>query len=657
MSSNIRELSIKELLSDRNYYIIPMYQRNYAWGEGEVTQLIQDVADCQTKGKSKAKYYIGTLVVFKREDGRLEVIDGQQRFTTLSLLATYLKNLDSPSDSMPRQKADMSWFNKVNIEFESRPKSSATFAALEQKVDFHRSNSDDYNQGIVTGHDLIARVIKQLDGVSLEEFAEYLFNKVKIMCVEVPQDTDLNHYFEVMNSRGEQLEKHEILKANLISVLSDPSSTKNEEKRAANIYALEKVWEACANMESYVQYGFSPEERHKIFGENDWGTFEPSSFNDVRERLDADKQGANEISLAQIVEKVPPKSKQSLGSDANVPDRFNSVINFPNFLLHVLRVFTQDDIALDDKQLIDQFESHLLCAEKPIREVKGFIYALLKCKYLFDQFVIKREFTQGKDSWSVKRLKFYSSKSVSFVNSFDDNEGGYEGSNRKILMLLAAFHVSTPTMVYKHWLSAALNYLYHEENLESAGYANHLNNVARRFIFDRFLSKGERASYYELVFKPEDDYPKNKTIKDIELSKLCFGQIENNFVFNYLDYLLWTKGGESNVVKDFEFTFRSSTEHFYPQHPRDGHPTLKNDDLHSFGNLCLISHSKNSRLSNFSPKAKLDDLSGNISQGSIDSLKLLEMIETTKRNDGWSTGEIREHNDAMLELLIQATES
>ena len=81
----INEFTIQQLLGNDQIYVIPMYQRNYAWGEPEISQLIQDIKDCQNT--DRPKYYIGTLVTFKRHDGNLEVIDGQQRFTTLSLLA------------------------------------------------------------------------------------------------------------------------------------------------------------------------------------------------------------------------------------------------------------------------------------------------------------------------------------------------------------------------------------------------------------------------------------------------------------------------------------------------------------------------------------------------------------------------------------------
>ncbi|MBR7326109.1 HNH endonuclease, partial [Klebsiella pneumoniae] len=80
------------------------------------------------------------------------------------------------------------------------------------------------------------------------------------------------------------------------------------------------------------------------------------------------------------------------------------------------------------------------------------------------------------------------------------------------------------------------------------------------------------------------------------------------------------------VAGSFEFTFRSSVEHFSPQHPMDGYKPVEQSALHSFGNLCLISHSKNSRLSNFQPQQKQEHFEASLANNQTDSLKLLAMI-------------------------------
>jgi len=87
----IKEFSIKELFEAKDNYLIPRYQRNYTWGESEVKQLAMDINDYVNKDE-KSHYYIGTLVVFKRDDGSFETIDGQQRLTTLSIMLSVLKN-------------------------------------------------------------------------------------------------------------------------------------------------------------------------------------------------------------------------------------------------------------------------------------------------------------------------------------------------------------------------------------------------------------------------------------------------------------------------------------------------------------------------------------------------------------------------------------
>jgi len=650
MNNVLHEFSIKQLLSDKNNYVIPMYQRNYAWEEGEITQLIEDVKDYQEK--QHQRYYIGTLVVYKRQDGTLEVIDGQQRFTTLSLLALYLKNLELSPTSKARFPS-MAWYQKLNINFDSRPKSTNTFNALSQRTALHHLNTEQYNEAILNGYILIQKKLASLRPIELRKFTAYLFDQVHIMRVEVPQDTDLNHYFEAMNNRGEQLEKHEVLKAKMMKVLNE---IENDDEKEASIHALQRVWEACANMERYVQYGFSPEERHCLFGKNDWGTFSINDFEELCENLELNSAQGSGRSLLMVLSKpIRPSKIQTNNDDA--PDRFNSVINFSNFLLHVLKINTKQDISLDDKHLITEFEDYLLNTENNVKAVQDFVFALFKCKYLFDQFIIKREYLKGEDTWSLKRLKWYSKKSVGFSNSFNDDKNEYDGINRQILMLLSAFHVSTPTLVYKHWLNAALYFLYYQEEIEAESYLKYLTNLAKRFVFERFLAKGEGNSYYEMIYKTNfRSSPKNMTKNKIDINKLSFGNIENNFIFNYLDYLLWLNNkSKSNVVKEFEFTFRSSVEHFYPQHPMDGHPKMESDWLHDFGNLCLISHSKNSRLSNFPPKAKVAHFSGALKKQKIDSLKLLEMINLLNKNEDWGEGEIQQHSQEMLVFLLNTT--
>ena len=209
----ISTLNIQKLLSESEYRI-PIYQRNYAWSIPEVTQLIQDIAD-YAKENENDNYYIGTLVVFPhRNENYFETIDGQQRSTTITIMACSI---------LHNSNYDMSWYKGVNVSFDHRERSNETLHSIYT----HKNpniESDKINTEIVAVYNKIWHIIEQVcknKCLEIASFIEYLLHKVIILRVAVPADTDLNHYFEIMNSRGEQLEQHEIVKALLMSILKD----------------------------------------------------------------------------------------------------------------------------------------------------------------------------------------------------------------------------------------------------------------------------------------------------------------------------------------------------------------------------------------------------------------------------------------------------
>jgi hypothetical protein len=178
--------------------------------------------------------------------------------------------------------------------------------------------------------------------------------------------------------------------------------------------------------------------------------------------------------------------------------------------------------------------------------------------------------------------------------------------------------------------------------------------VGRAFVFDRFLAGGKPADYFEIIYTNEGQC-QAKREKDCDWTRLSFGRIEDNLVFNYLDYLLWVANENSSEnkdrkVSDFEFTPRSSVEHYYPRNPLTGLDSLPFETLDSFGNLCLISHSKNSRLSNLSPAAKRDYYRD--STKPIDSVKQHRMMNYNR----WDKESIAEHYEAMKAVLVGSLE-
>lgn len=620
--------SIQELFFNQDQYIIPLYQRNYAWEQFHLQQLIQDIWDSCLHAPER-NYYIGTLVVYHTPQGLYEIVDGQQRLTTINILLCAMQNEIEDKD------VRYSWFKGVNLTYQFRENASFSLKKLYEHID--PSNIEDVHikrmyeyvkptMESVFSQNMSANTSSFIE--SFKKFKEYFLNHVIITRVMLPPDTDLNHYFEIMNTRGEQLEKHEILKARILNVL------KNEPDA---LWLGNRIWEACADMNRYVQMGFTDTKLRQLIFSDNLNTPTALDFDTL---VQATKQCAKEEkrSLFSILEinknEIQTDENSAVNSRSATSDelRFNSVINFPNFLLQVLRVMTKDDIALDDKRLLEIFEP------KKINTTfaKKFLYQLLKLRFLFDKYIIKRDFMDDNEDgkWNILKVEVYE-KNYNYNNSFGKNQ-------QKNIMIQSMFHVSLPSQNYKHWLCAALLYL--SEHNDGEGLYDYLNGLSHAYMLDRFIQSGEdQLDYFSIIFK-NNGIPAHHCPK-----KLILPRFDTNidiFYFNYLDMQLWLNGFE----QDFLFTARSSVEHFYPQHPMENFEEMDPIHLHSFGNLCLISNNKNSKLSNFSPIQKTDFYK----KSTIDSIKQKIMMDKCEKKRDWTTHDIDEHANAMEQVLIKS---
>ena len=641
-----KTLSILELFSE-NHYLIPIYQRNYAWDTAEVKQLIRDTAD-YARNHGEWDYYLGTLIVFRHSDNNLEVIDGQQRLTTLYLILCSLMNW---KDLL----LDMNWFEKGRLSFVNRENSCRSLDMVyEDRQD--SENGTEYEEHIVSIYRMIHPATESVGselGLGVWEYVQYLLSKVKILRIEVPAGIDKNHYFEVMNSRGVQLEQHEIVKANMMSKLQGSSD---------DMRVFGRIWDACSNMERYVQMNFYTDERRAIFGE-DWTSDPLTDFDGIvsvfpalsernqdspmclRDILDTLEEGRR----IRFTDENSGKSDDRLGDD-----QFYSVINFQNFLLHVLKVYLPEkSIRLDDKQLCDVFLTMLNESSDKVRFVKDFAIYLLRCRFLFDKYVVRRQ--NGR--WCLKRLRSTNASSDGrrrsyYVRTFgkDNEEENIPGE--ETIMLLSMFHVSTPTMVHKNWLHGVLHFLYTTGNLTMTDYVVFLRRLASAFMLDRYLSpQTEMIEFMDIIYKNGSNA--KHTLDDIDWSLLDNGVAVENFIFNYYDYILW----KEKEPERFEFSYRNSVEHFYPQHPSNKSDVMDVIPLNMFGNLCLIRNDTNSKFTNNMPEAKLANFK-NMDSVFSQSLKLQEMFRVVERNrkdrpldNPWTVEDIKNAEEEAKALL------
>ena len=624
-------------------YRIPIYQRNYAWGRSEISQLLQDILDYVPE---KRNYYIGTLVVYpqQRNDNSkfYDTIDGQQRLTTLSILLSVLRN----------EYKKVTWYTKNILQFESRPLSqnALNFAFngyFDGRVEYHVAIQEAYDHIV---EDLPTKLSETK--VELDDFINFLSNYVTLLRVEVPFDTDLNHYFEIMNNRGEQLEKHEVVKSHLLDALYD----EQDENNAHLQQLFNKVWDAAQQMDRYVQFGFEPQLRKRLFG-NDWSYLKVA---DSKELLDEFNQfvklGDDRPTFLLTVDQILASDTNYSAAQASTEnaDRFTSPINFQNFLLHILKIQTEkSSVTLDDKKLIDLFRVELRGRNKEDKRafVTEFMFNLLRGRWLLDTYVIKRQFVANKEGWSLLTLKSGDGTKGYYVNTFGKGEDDDGWDNETTVMLLSMFHVSTPTLNYKYWMNAALYYLMGTDDVDCDDYINYLTKIAKQLICFRFLNteKVDKLDYQRLIYNNEsliEVYPEIS----YDDPKLRYGAIENNLLFNFVDYMIWFGSGDSDVA-NFEFSFRSSIEHYYPQNPIGGRK-IAEGALHSFGNLCLISHQKNSKLNHHLPSAKKNyyvKLSGS-GRLAYDSLKQ-RMMMIDYDADEWNEEDIKQHNEQIIDML------
>lgn len=669
METNIlplKEQSIYEIYNGNQVtYEIPIYQRNYAWEDDEITALIQDVYDAYQKDKNssqKGTYFIGTLVSYHKGDQVYEVIDGQQRLTTINLVL-----------------AALGISGKSKLSYRARKKSNQTIQSIP------KFEVDEKDNGIINGFTYAQNALKKIvSEQDLESYKKYFQNNVHIIHYNVPRDIDLNHYFEIMNSRGEQLEKHEIIKARLVEQL-------NEQDKVT----FSQLWENCSVMNVYIQQKYNQPD---IFGTNH-NEFIISDFEKIpKVEVSSGKKS--------ILDFIHGKVGSEDSSDRDTPNSFQSIIDFPNFLLIVLKITRMGDVnfdpikfSLDDKELIKEFDN-LKASNIEIDEefVKKFGFNLLKTRYLLDNYMVHHSNENDTLESNPWKLQVWSKQE----NQQLSNLAGRSETQDKLVHLLSMFEVSFAAKQRKNYLFYCLLHLFNKgTDLEI--YSVFVEDLANKYFNDVYLD----PTKLNAINVPNPNSFDSTVLVDGNINVVSqninwsFSEIYGDgtirskgiplFVFNYLDFKLWQKyfkelrGGKTNEYSGERKTFfeevgcsdfglklfeqfyfsrtRRSLEHFYPQAKADGEngkPTQ--DQINCLGNYAMIGSNMNSSGNSWDPNAKLSHYldSGKIRQVSIASIKFMIMMQKTKdnllentREQGleWNDVDIIEHQKKMETIL------
>ena len=257
---NIDQKNVRTLFSEKKTdFLIPDYQRPYAWGEKECQTLWDDLFsfafpdnDCDNFDSSTDDYFLGPIVTFKNNEGKMEIIDGQQRLTTLMLLlrAFYNKYGNMKDDkSLKTSKLIEQCIWKTD-EFGDPDKSAlkinSEVATDEQKDEFLNILRDGITEdGWKSNYAMNYRFFQSKIATFLNDYPDWFsYFPIRIMnnCVLLPieaesQDTALQ-IFSTLNDRGKPLSDADIFKAQFYKYFSLKDEKKQFIQKWKNLEVL-----------------------------------------------------------------------------------------------------------------------------------------------------------------------------------------------------------------------------------------------------------------------------------------------------------------------------------------------------------------------------------------------------------------------------------
>ncbi|MCV3431005.1 DUF262 domain-containing protein [Campylobacter lari] len=674
MSNKANIKNISEVADNNKiFFEIPPYQRLYEWNKEQIQTLLNDIKTKFDENKNK-EYFIGNVVVSKKSvknDQKVDVkhllIDGQQRLTTLFLIGFFLsyKNCDNWQNFIIND-------NKLRISMPIREKEEEVlkeFAKFceggERKNDIFlqeiKKFPQDICQNIPQALEVIVNWFKENIKENIKEFSDFIYNNVKFVFVELAQNTDLNRFFIRMNNRGKQLEKHEILKARLLSKFI------NEDESKRTLYA--HIWDICSQMDNYI--------------------FQKASDRKISE-LDESDKNTIDIIIKGSFDK-PNQDKENQG-------KFKSIVDFPTFLLHVYKICNEQDIAIDKNKLLE-----IIKIEE--KEAKNFIENLLKYRILFDYFVIKSQ-DDMENSYKIRKLD-KENKTCTISKDFND-----------LAMVQNYLRVARSGMSnnHHHWLTPFLKFLdklYKEIKFnfsfdklsDDENIINKIQIKDGNINFDDFITSDKNVDQKNLISFLENldtalakeqakEAEKNGEKKDLlEISNEVLVNLSNNdeciftntnevkipnldqgtatphYWFYRLEYYLWKNRENSHlgnyklndknfseIANNFYFRSLNSIEHVQAQSKAQEWGDDA-DKIDNFGNLALISSSFNSSLNNQDTQDKYLDLQKYINKDSVISLKLWLIYALSKKDQSnWTFEKAKEHKKQMLGVLKNSFE-
>ncbi|MCI7378430.1 MAG: DUF262 domain-containing HNH endonuclease family protein [Bacteroidales bacterium] len=607
-------------------YSIPLYQRLFEWGSENVAQLLDDLQSAFEKyihissstiseiDPTEGDYYIGMLTstVADKSGEKLYLVDGQQRFTVMTLIGCVMQ-----SNARDSWRKFLLYREKPRLSFISRKSDELYLIKLINQEFDYEGELVNYKM-----KEAIKTVRDHMDKFQgdKEAFANYIYNHLSFFISELPEKygvQELNKYFERMNSSGKDLEHHEILKVKILSKLD------------GNVSLYMQLWNKIADVDTILLRKKDYQQESEAEYNSRKNKVLMSSLADIEaspELINNLKDEDNKDALP--IKNIGIRNKKPQDFSNNHFNGSKSVLRFPQLLLLTLFLYLKnkkgDEFSpkLEDffnqNKLLETFQKHLPFEGVSVNKecLKEFFEHLLHYRVAMDVcFVRSLEYGYSLD-----------------MNLPEDNK-----DLRELMMFESFLYVSSSNLTYYRWFGWLMAYVMNNKRIPNA-----------------------KELFLELK-KQTDSL--NKLPK---YSKLHFGK-EIKYWFWRLDFYIWQhryelfKSEEDasylDIAENYVFIRNRSIEHIAPQHPKTESKlqwSESEDDnalLNSFGNLVMISQSLNSALSNSSYEEKKAHVESyfNSVNGTIESLKLLMVYKDF--STCWSKDNIPLHGEKMYSFL------
>ena len=232
-----RARTVRELL-DKAKYAIDFYQREYAWQERQVRELIDDLTGkfldsydfrhSRREVEGYGHYFLGSIVISHKRGQRF-VVDGQQRLTTLTLLLIHLHHLQGGRDECVDVKTLVysEKFGRKSFNLDVPDRVEVMRRLMDGEAIDSNGKSESVGNIVARYANIGDHLPEEVAGVALPFFVDWLLENVHLVEIEAYSDEDAYTIFETMNDRGLSLSLPEMLKGYVLANVRHEDDQRN----------------------------------------------------------------------------------------------------------------------------------------------------------------------------------------------------------------------------------------------------------------------------------------------------------------------------------------------------------------------------------------------------------------------------------------------